>query len=112
MLLELGFSVVHPQALGFKEQVALFAQASHIVAPSGAALTNMLFAPAGALVVTLYNNHVVKGGGDLYFDALAEACGHRFVGIHCGPERVLNGQRVIDADLRVDVDEVRAALTL
>lgn len=110
MLTAQGFSVVHPEALGFKEQVALFSSASEIVAPTGAALTNMLFAPPGARVITLYNNHLVQGGGDLYFDALAEACGHRFVGVHCAPASVRTGQRVIDADLMVDIDAVRAAL--
>lgn len=110
MLSQHGYQVVHPEQLSVREQIDLFSDASHIVAATGAALTNMLFAPPGASVVTLYNRHMAHGGGDLYFDAMAQACGHRFAAIHCGPAQVVGGQRVIDADLAVDIDAVRAAL--
>lgn len=110
MLRQHGYEIVHPEQLSVREQVDLFAGASHLVAAAGEGLTNMLFAPPGASIVALYNRHLVQGGGDLYFDALAEACEHRFVAIHCHPAQVVAGQRVIDADLAVDIDAVRAAL--
>ena len=110
MLVGRGFEVVRPEELSVRDQIDMFATASHIVAPTGAALTNMLFAAPGASVVTLYNKHIVSGGGDLYFGAMAEACGHKLVAVHCSPSRVTTGRRVIDADLLVDVEEVRATL--
>lgn len=110
LLLRHGYSAVAPEQLSVREQIDLFAGASHIVAATGAALTNMVFAPAGARIVALYNRHLVQGGGDIYFDALATACGHRFLKIECAPGRVLTGQRVIDADLIVDLNELSAAL--
>jgi capsular polysaccharide biosynthesis protein len=53
LLQEHGFESVHPERLGALEQVRTFAQADVIVAPSGAALTNVLFASPGARLVCL-----------------------------------------------------------
>jgi tetratricopeptide (TPR) repeat protein len=99
----LGFECVHPETLSLREQVRLFSEASHIVGPTGAAFTNMLFAPPGAQVVVLQNRHLVDGGGDRYFDALAHACGHLGGVLPCSPSRLLPGERAIDADVHVDV---------
>lgn len=105
-----GFEIVQPETMSVQEQVALFAQASDIAGPTGAAFTNMLFSPPGARVLVLYNQHLVEGGGDLYFDAMAASCGHHFASQSCLPATVRSGERVIDADLQVDVDALLAAL--
>lgn len=109
-LAPLGFESVRPETLSVREQVELFSQASSIVGSSGAAFTNMLFTPPGARVVVLQNQHLVAGGGDLYFDALAAACGHAATTIGCTPVRLGPGERAIDADLSVDCDALLAAL--
>jgi capsular polysaccharide biosynthesis protein len=105
-----GFEIVHPETLTVRDQIDLFSRASHIVGATGAGMTNMLFASPGSLVVTLYNKYFVSGRGDLYFDAMAKACGHAFRPLHCSPARVVTGQRVIDSDITVDIDAVRAAI--
>jgi tetratricopeptide (TPR) repeat protein len=48
-----GFETVRPEHLPLDAQVELFANAGMIVAETGAALTNLLFAPAGARVLVL-----------------------------------------------------------
>jgi len=48
-----GFTIVKPEALSVREQVALFHQADVIVAPAGAALANVLFCRPGTKVVEL-----------------------------------------------------------
>lgn len=48
-----GFTIVKPETLSVREQVALFHQAEVIVAPAGAALANVLFCRPGAKVVEL-----------------------------------------------------------
>jgi capsular polysaccharide biosynthesis protein len=106
----LGFESVRPETLSMREQVALFSQARCIVGSSGAALTNMLFTPPGARVVVLQNQHLLEGGGDLYFDALAAACGHAATTIGCAPVRLGPGERAIDADLTVDREALLTAL--
>lgn len=105
-----GFESVAPEALSVREQIRLFAEATHIVGPTGAAFSNIVAAPTQTRVVTFYNRHLVKGGGDLYFDALAAAAGQSFHTIPCASARVVSEQRVIDADIQVDVDAVIAAI--
>ena len=109
MLATLGYEVIHPERLTVRQQIDLFATASHIVAPTGAALTNMIYAPPGATVTVLYNRLLVQSGGDLYFDALAEACGHCVAKVECKPASRVT-QRSIDADVIVDVEALRAML--
>jgi capsular polysaccharide biosynthesis protein len=49
----LGFEVVDPGAHSVAEQIRMFAEAECIVSPHGAALTNILFASAGASVIEI-----------------------------------------------------------
>jgi tetratricopeptide (TPR) repeat protein len=107
----LGFELVRPETVSVRDQIALFAQASHIVGSSGAAFTNMIFAPPGARVVVLQNKQLVQGGGDLYFDVLASSCGHRAATLECEPARLAPGERSVDADLMADVDALLRCLT-
>jgi capsular polysaccharide biosynthesis protein len=49
-LIQRGFEVVRPKPSPWPEQVSLFRDADVVVAPTGAALANALFLPAGAKV--------------------------------------------------------------
>ena len=40
-----GYEIVSPELMTFKEQVKLFSSASHIAGPTGAAFSNIVFAP-------------------------------------------------------------------
>jgi capsular polysaccharide biosynthesis protein len=105
-----GYELVQPELLSVRQQIDLFAEATHVVGPSGAALTNIIYAAPGCAVLVLISRNLIQGGGDLYFDALAEACGHRFATLECLPSRIAQGHRAIDADLVVDQQAARAAL--
>jgi len=48
-----GFEIIVPGSISFAEQIALFDQASHVVAPHGAGLTNILFCRPGTVVCEL-----------------------------------------------------------
>jgi capsular polysaccharide biosynthesis protein len=50
---QFGFETCMPEALTFREQVELFSQAQVVVSIHGAGLTNILFAPAGLIVVDM-----------------------------------------------------------
>jgi capsular polysaccharide biosynthesis protein len=52
----LGFSAYLPEDYSFGDQARLFSQARVIVAPSGAALGNLIFAPAEARVIDLFGS--------------------------------------------------------
>lgn len=57
MLLEQGFEIVELGGASLDLQIELFSQTSLIVAPTGAALTNMLFCQPGTKVIILMSNH-------------------------------------------------------
>lgn len=48
-----GFEVVYPEILSLQQQIATFAQASHIIGPSGSGMINTIFAPAGCRIVDI-----------------------------------------------------------
>lgn len=105
----LGFSIVSPETLSLAEQIGLFGGAEIVVGPAGNAMTNLLFMPPGASAVVLYNQSLLASRGDLYYDALAEACGLKHVAIGCGSE--LNAENpLVDADIRAPIDEVVAGV--
>jgi hypothetical protein len=54
MLARRGFDVVDPEGMTVRDQIRTFAEASLIVAPHGAALTNLAFASPGATVIELF----------------------------------------------------------
>lgn len=48
-----GFECINPGTLSFTDQIEIFSQASVVVGPHGAGLTNILFAPASCRVLEL-----------------------------------------------------------
>ncbi|MCJ2016186.1 glycosyltransferase family 61 protein [Methylobacterium sp. E-065] len=54
-----GFAIVDPSVLTFREQVQLFAGASHIAGPLGAAFSNVVFCKSGTAVLGLGSRYAV-----------------------------------------------------
>ena len=104
-----GYRTVYPEDMNIAQQAALFATASHLVAPGGAALTNMVFMPPGGAILVPVSRYAMAGAVDTYFDPLAAACGHRFDWLR-GKPVAFGGERVLDADFEVDLDELARAL--
>ena len=79
-----GFLIIRPENISPLQQIALARRASVIVAPSGAALANVLFAPQGCVVlelqpstfqshwVLLLCNHIGVDWHGLFFDVRKE----------------------------------------
>jgi capsular polysaccharide biosynthesis protein len=63
--------------LSVAEQAQLLGSARCVVAPHGAALTNLVFAPPGALLLELFHP---QHKNRCYVN-LAAACGHRYVSL-------------------------------
>ena len=57
LMLEHNFEIVALDDVSLDFQIELFSQAAMIVAPTGAALTNMLFCQPGAKVIIFMSNH-------------------------------------------------------
>jgi len=73
----LGFVSIQPDQLSVAEQANLLSSARCVVAPHGAALTNLLFAPPGALLLELFHP---RHKNRCYVN-IAAACGHRYIGL-------------------------------
>lgn len=56
-LLSRGYVVIEPEQLTFSQQVVLFSSAKYIVASSGAAVSNMIFAPKAAFILILIGKY-------------------------------------------------------
>jgi capsular polysaccharide biosynthesis protein len=54
-----GFTIVRPEELSVRDQIALFHQADLIVAPAGAALANVLFCRPSAKVIELQPSNFI-----------------------------------------------------
>lgn len=94
-----GFINVSLEKLSFSEQVKLFANARTIVAPHGAGLGSIVFAPPGAEIIEL----TPSLGAREYFVNLAKGCGHNLT-------RVQGFPSTDDVQFRVDVDMVANTL--
>ena len=107
-LVDRGYEVVDPAQLDTRAMVDLFSEVSHVVARSGSALANLVFAPSGARVVALLDPGAPAEEARLRFKALAEACGHQLAQIACKPSRAASHDG--RAPIEVDLDVLRSAL--
>ncbi len=77
-LTPLGFELVVPGELSVAEQIRIFSEASVIVGPTGAAWTNMLFAPYAAALVVITSSNLQRGD---IFRRIAVSTGQRITTI-------------------------------
>jgi capsular polysaccharide biosynthesis protein len=99
----LGFVAVQPERLSVAEQAAWFSAARCVVAPHGAGLTNLVFAPPDAPVLELFHPHYHNP----CYQNLAAACGQSYAS--------LDGQVVSQTEGKLmeytlDVDAVLRAI--
>lgn len=78
LFVEAGFEVIDPGTMDLPAQIKTFSQASHIAGPTGAAFTNLLFAPPGTRILLFTN----EATGHHFFSNLATSLGQRMTVIH------------------------------
>ena len=94
-----GFVSLQPEQLSVAEQARRLGSARFVVGPHGAALTNMVFAPAGALVVEFFHpQHKNR-----CYENLAAACGHRYASLD-GEATERNHERRLE--YRIDTADI------
>ena len=69
-----GFERVDTDALSFSQQIELFSEASAVIGPHGAQMTNMIFAPPGCNILECF----MPVGGSVTFYMLAARLKHRY----------------------------------
>lgn len=72
-----GFVAAQPAQMTVAEQANMLSSARCIVAPHGAALTNVVFAPPGALFIDLFHPQHTNSA----LANLAKACGHTYASL-------------------------------
>lgn len=100
-LSELGFDVIDPGAMPVAQQIRAFSEAEWIVAPHGAALTNLVFASPGASVLELFAPDYVQGCYWKISDCVTGLTYRYLVGAGRSPRR--GRMEGVDSDLTVDV---------
>jgi hypothetical protein len=96
-LKSIGFEIVCLSKLSFAEQIQKFSRAKIIVAPHGAALANMVFAPENVQIIELFPEDYING----CFWALANVCKHNYAFLIGSAE---------GADFRVSLDKLKVLL--
>ncbi|GAA1747311.1 glycosyltransferase family 61 protein [Aeromicrobium alkaliterrae] len=107
---ERGFEKVEPGSLSPQEQIDVFSAAEMIVGPHGAALTNVLFAPAGVTVLEIFTAPYVnqcywsisRSIPDAHYEYLIDGDTSRY-----GPGSPMNA---ILADIEIDPARVVATV--
>jgi len=94
MLERHGFEIVQPEHLSFDDQVRLFHRAKTILAPHGAGLSNILFAPPNASVIELSLANTRP-----YFYYLADSLGQNFY-------YVLGQAGTYSDNLQIDLEKI------
>jgi len=107
MARDAGYVVVQPERMGFFDQVRLFAQASHIMGPTGAWAANLLFAPTDAAIDVFYPESARTGR--TVWGALAEALGMAVDDVY-GPVTKVHAPFPIHSDFEIPPDQLRAIL--
>lgn len=93
--------------LDFPAQVRLMQETALLIAPHGAGITNMIFAPAGAQIVEIADPDFPNPN----FYALASALGHDYWLVHADADRRV--AEPLDRDLTVDpahIERILAAI--
>jgi hypothetical protein len=70
LLEPLGFEIIVPGALAFADQIAAFRDATHVVGPHGAGLTNIVWCAPGTHVLEIFHPHYGTWAYAMLKDAL------------------------------------------
>jgi capsular polysaccharide biosynthesis protein len=100
---EFGYEYVTTSAMSLDEEIELFAKAESIVAPYGAALTNVLFAPRGTKVLELQAFDADFAATTAYLE-LSRVLGNQHALLR--GETTPIGSTEIATDIKVSVDVV------
>ncbi|MBK2267753.1 glycosyltransferase family 61 protein [Francisella philomiragia] len=100
-----GFEFVNPIGLSFCEQLSMFQHAEVIIAPSGAAFTNMLFMRGGTKAINLYPS--VTGVNFNIFEPIAAASGVELVHFLTNP---VSDTSYIHGNVTVNVQDLEKYL--
>lgn len=108
MLAEMGFRIIVPGEMRVPEQIDAFARARVVVAPHGAALANLVFAPPGATLVEISSRAILHMDEMRFLAAAAGQAVRSVVADDIEPARGKGPG--MHRDYRIDLDALRATV--
>lgn len=102
LLEEHDVKILQPEELALSEQMSYFCQASGVIAPHGAGLTNVIWG-TDLKVVELFND-VVKP----YYFVLSTIQGHDYIPV--AGDKTGDQKRLINKDIYIDIEKIRRIL--
>ena len=75
-LKNIGFEIISLAKMPFVEQIKIFSRAKVVIAPHGAGLTNIVFAPPNTTIIEMFPE--TKNQVDGSYWILADTCGHNY----------------------------------
>ena len=109
VLAPLGFRPIVPGEMSVKEQIAVFSRAKVIVAPHGAALANLAFAPPGAALVEIVSSAIEEMNEFRFLCQVAGVRARRVVSNDLDEEAPAEGLEM-HRSYRADVGELLSAV--
>jgi capsular polysaccharide biosynthesis protein len=79
LLSRYGVETISLTGLSVARQAAALADCEFLISPHGAGLTNMIFMPAGGVVIELFHYQA----GSVTYPRLAQGCGHNYFYMSC-----------------------------
>jgi capsular polysaccharide biosynthesis protein len=102
-----GFTIIEPMSMSINEQIKAFRDARIVIAPSGAALANLVFTPPECKVLCLA---AAFGGAEyFFFSNLMQALGHRIQFV-VGPHVAGQSGHPLHRDYKIDVTVLNEAI--
>jgi len=108
MLERMGFRIIVPGEMRVPEQIDAFSHARVVVAPHGAALANLVFAPPGATLVEISSRAILHMDEMRFLAAAAGQAVRSVVSDDIEPARGKGPD--MHNDYRVDLDALRATI--
>ena len=105
-----GFTVVDPGSLSVQDQIDTFAAADVVVAPHGAGLVNLSFAPAGVRVLELFAPRYLNAGYWAITSNVPDSRYRYVVADPVDPTRSLARMQHVQDDVSIPVPRVLDAL--
>jgi len=108
LLSEQGFVPIHCDAYTVAQQARIFSSANVVIAPHGAALTNLMFCRPGTKVIELFSPNWLR---HTYW-VISERCQleyHRLIGKKTETAELSDYQKIAD-DIQIEWDDLRSVM--